>query len=159
MRRYFKIITLFLAIITCFSCFLGCFSKTNSIEYARERLKEYGVEVPTDSLIVYIGEDKNTPFGPRRQALYVVFRFKEEPLAWLEEYNFQEIGDKNERDRTIRSFTNRVNEESHLWGGVPQEYLPDITCVKTCFYLSPGDAIYYVFTPQDLLLYVHVCSQ
>ena len=159
MRNCLKFFALIFVIVTCLGELLGCFSKTNSIEYARERLKEYGIEVPTDSLIVYIGEDKNTSFGPRRQALYVVFRFKEEPLAWLEEYNFQEIGDKDERDRTIRSFTNRVNEESHLWGGVPQEYLPDITCVKTCFYLSPGDAIYYVFNLQDLLLYVHVCSQ
>lgn len=159
MRNGLKFFALIFVIVTCLGGLLGCFSKTNSIEHARERLKEYGVEVPADASIVYIGDDKTTQFGPRRQALYVVFRFKEEPLAWLEEYNFQEIGDKSESDRTIRSFTNRVNEESHLWGGVPQEYLPDFTCVETCFYLSPGDAIYYVFTPQDLLLYVHVCSQ
>ena len=52
------------------------------------------------------------------------------------------------------SFVDNVKEQSELWGGVSQEYLPDFT--HGYLYLIHGDAIYFVFTPHNLSLYVLV---
>lgn len=153
MRNCLKFFALIFVIVTCLGGLLGCFSKTNSIEFARERLKEYGVEVPIDSSIIYLGKDEGS-FGPGRPAMYIVFEFKEEPLEWLAEYNFQVIEDKKESERATGSFVDNVKEQSELWGGVSQEYLPDFT--HGYLYLTHGDAIYFVFTPHNLSLYVLV---
>ena len=161
MRRYFKIITLFLAIITCFSCFLGCnFPKklASDRELALVYLEQgANIDLPTNAKIVYFIFEEPEGFTTC-YFQYVVFKLQSEPTDWLKENSFKKSSNQEKAEAFELSFLTMFDNwiPKEYIGKIPQEFSPSFEGFYY-FFSTPYEKyfitnVYFMYLPESLTL-------
>lgn len=128
----------------------GCSFPHDSTNYAKEAIQRYiEVVIPEECEMVYYYSD--THFGPGRPAMYVAFKFEDEPVEFLEEFNF--IEDKNSKFE--EEVNNKIEQFSTSYNvSIPQEYL--INFYRNYSYLDSSTGVYLIWFSFNKILIGYV---
>ena len=153
MRRYVKTIMLFLAIVTCLCCLIGCKTQKSEKEVAIERIERISkIELPADVEIVYHIRQKEGNHYQDAPYQYTVLQLKSEPIEWLQKNRFADSSNEVKRKAFENSFSSLISAKPNSMESIPSQYLPNYSELPY-YYLLMNDA-YYMFSPQNLWLIV-----
>ena len=138
--------------ILCFVFLFGCNSRKSEDEIARNLVEVNAkVELPKDSKIIYHLRDKEEKgFVHGGSFQYTVFQLESEPTDWLNVSSFENSLDEDKCKRFELFFLSALSEMPDGLGEIPQEFLPNF---NERFYYLKTDDVYFVYLPQDLLLF------
>lgn len=128
----------------------GCSFSHDSTNFAKSKIEDIcDVIIPKECNMVYYYRDSH--FGPGRKAMYVAFKFEDEPVEFLEKFNF--IEDKNSKFE--EEVNNKIEQFSSDYNvSIPQEY--SVNFYHNYSYLDSSTGGYLIYFSFDKILIGYV---
>lgn len=124
--------------------------KIDREEFARRKiLDRLNISIPDDCKLLYHC-NSDSGFGPDDETYYFVFRFTEDPIIFLEKYEFQSDINGKFREKVIEIF-NR-SDEVYDWD-VPTEYIPQFNYHYN-YILKNSGWMLYRYNCKYLIVYI-----